>query len=280
MAWQYLGEALYPPGHPYRHTAIGSHEDLTAATLDDVRAFFQQYYVPANAVLAVVGDFDEKSIKAQIERYFGPVPGGERSAAPSVKTPEPRAIHWQEEDDVPLPRVYLAWHTPALFADGDAELDLLSSVLTDGKVSRLYRPLVYDGKIAKDVTAFQVSQKLSSFYVIQATAAPGQSVDALYEGLRAATASALRTEPAPEELARAVSGYKKSFYRRIEDVQSRASTLTSYFLHTGRADYIQQDMQRYTQATARGVHAAARRYLDLERAVRIDILPRRSKETK
>src|SRR5688572_24410040 len=179
MADIYLGEMLYPPGHPYRHTPIGSHEDLTAATLDDVKAFFETYYVPANAALALVGDFDKVAAKQLIQRYFGAIPAGRRAERPVAAPPPVTPVHWQKTDDVPLPRIYLAWNTPALFAPGDAELDLLSSVLSSGKTSRLYYPLVYDKKIAKEVEAYQVSQQLSSYYVVEATAAPGQSVDAL-----------------------------------------------------------------------------------------------------
>jgi zinc protease len=273
MAQVYLGEMLYPPGHPYRHTPIGSHEDLSAATLDDVKAFFQQYYVPANAGLAVVGDFQSSEAKQLIQSYFGPIPAGVRAARPAAEMPAPRAVHWQKTDDVPLPRIYLAWHTPALFAPGDAELDLWSNVLADGKNSRLYFPLVYTGRVAKDVNAAQASQQLSSYYIIQATAAPGQSVDALYASLVAALSKALETPPTAAELERAVSAYKKGFYGRIEAVQSRASTLTSYFQHTGRGDYLAQDLARYVDATPETVHAAARRYLNVDEAVRLDILP-------
>jgi zinc protease len=273
MAQVYLGEMLYPPGHPYRHTPIGSHEDLTAATLDDVKAFFQQYYVPANAGLAVVGDFQSSEAKRLIQSYFGSIPAGVRAPHPTAEVPAPRAVHWQKTDDVPLPRIYLAWHTPALFASGDAELDLWSNVLTDGKNSRLYYPLVYDAKVAKDVDASQASQQLSSYYIIQATAAPGQSVDALYSSLVSALSKALETPPTSAELERAVSSYKKGFYGRIEAVQSRASTLAGYFQHTGRGDYLAQDLARYVDATPEAVHAAARRYLNLNEVVRLDILP-------
>jgi zinc protease len=273
MAQEYLGEMLYPPGHPYRHTPIGSHADLTAATLDDVKAFFQTYYVPANAALALVGDFESADAKQLIQRYFGAIPAGSRAPRPVAAMPAPAALHWQKTDDVPLPRIYLAWHTPALFAAGDAELDLLSSVLSAGKTSRLFHPLVYDKKIAKEVEAYQVSQQLSSCYVVEATAAPGQSVDALYTELMKALAKALETPPGAGELERAVSAYKKQFYGRIEAVQSRASTLGAYFQHTGRADYLGQDLARYVDATPERVHAAARQYLRLDQLVRLDILP-------
>lgn len=273
MAQWYLSELLYPPGHPYRHTPIGSHADLSAATLDDVKAFFQQYYVPANAALTVVGDFQSAGIKPLIERFFGSIPGGQRAERPVAPVPPPHAEHWQKSDDVPLPRIFLAWHTPALFAPGDAELDLWSSVLSAGKTSRLYFPLVYDRKIAKDVDAYQVSQQLSSYYVIEATAAPGQSVDALYAELSKAVSKALETPPTASELERAISAYKKQFYGRIEAVQSRASTISGYFQATGRGDYLAEDLARYTSASAERVHSTARQYLDLSQAVRLDILP-------
>jgi zinc protease len=273
MSQVYLGEMLYPPGHPYRHTPIGSHEDLTAATLDDVKEFFETYYVPANAALALVGDFESAEIKRLVQQYFGPIPGGTRAPRPVVAVPSPSPVHWQKTDDVPLPRIYLVWHTPALFAAGDAELDLLSSVLATGKTSRLYYPLVYDKKVAKEVEAYQVSQQLSSFYVVEATAAPGQSVDALYAELTKALTKSLETPPTSAELERAVSAYKKQFYGRIEAVQSRASTLASYFQHTGRADYLGQDLARYVEATPERVHAAAQQYLHLDQAARLDIVP-------
>jgi len=273
MASWYLGEALYPPGHPYRHAPIGSHEDLSQATLADVKGFFSQYYVPSNAALALVGDFQSADIKPLIESYFGSIPAGERAPRPVAEVPAASAVHWRKEDDVPLPRIYLAWHTPALLAPGDAELDLLSSVLTGGKSSRLYQPLVYDKKVAKDVSAYQVSQLLSSYYVVEATAAPGQGVDTLYAELMSALVKAVDTAPTDAELSRAVSAYKKSFYGRVEGGASRASTLAGYYLQTGQADYLAQDLARYVGATPASVYGAAKRYLSLGQFVRLDIVP-------
>src|SRR5262245_9515068 len=269
----YLSDTLYPPDHPYHHTPIGSHADLTAANLDDVKQFFRQYYVPANAALTLVGDFQSTDAKQLIDYYFGSIPGGSRAQRPNPTMPAPRAVHLQKTDEVPLPRIWLAWHSPALFAPGDAELDLLSNVFAAGKSSRLYFPLVYDKKVAKDVAAYQESQALSSVYVVEATAAPGQSVDALYAALVEALKKALSAPPTAAELDRAISAYKKSFYGRIEGVQSRASTLSTYFLHTGRGDYLQQDLARYVEATPDKVFQAAKRVIDLDRAVRLDIIP-------
>jgi zinc protease len=273
MAWWYLNEELYPPEHPYHHSTIGSHADLTAATLDDVKQFFQQYYVPANAAVTLVGDFQSAEAKQLIEYYFGSIPAGQRAPRPNPAVPAPHSEHWTKSDEVPLPRIYLTWHSPALFAPGDAELDLFSNVLATGKSSRLYYPLVYDQKIAKEVNAYQMSQALSSVYVVEATAAPGQSVDALYKALMAALTKALAGPPTDAELSRAVSAYKKGFYGRVEGVGSRAATIGNYFLHTGHGDYLKQDLQRYVQATPASVLQTAKQFIDLEHIVRLDIIP-------
>ncbi|MEO8182473.1 MAG: pitrilysin family protein [Deltaproteobacteria bacterium] len=273
MANWYLSELLYPPEHPYHHTPIGSHADLTAADLGDVKQFFQQYYVPANAALTLVGDFQSTDAKQLIEYYFSAIPAGTRAPRPSPAQPAPHAVHLQKTDEVPLPRIWLAWHSPPLFASGDAELDLFSAVLSMGKSSRLFFPLVYDKKIAKEVNAYQDSQALSSVYVVEATAAPGQSVDALYAALVDALKKAMSAPPTDAELGRAISAYKKSFYGRVERVQSRASTISNYFLHTGKGDYLQQDLARYVEATPDKVFQAAKRVINLDQAVRLDIVP-------
>ena len=273
MAFLYLSETLFPKGHPYHHTPIGSHEDLEAADLQDVKQFFLQYYVPANAALTLVGDFQSTDAKQLIEHYFGAIPAGTRSPRPNPTAPVPRAVHVQKTDDVPLPRIYLAWHSPSLFASGDAELDLFAGVLAQGKSSRLYLPLVYDKKIAKEVNVMQVSMALSSIFIVDATAAPGQSIEALHTELTRALTKALATPPSAAELGRAVSAYKKGFYERIEGVQSRASTIATYFLHTGKGDYLQQDLARYLEATPEKVLQTAKQVIQLDKAVRLDIVP-------
>jgi zinc protease len=276
MAFWHLAEMLYPVGHPYRHEPIGSHEDLSAAHLDDVRAFFKKHYVPANAVLAVSGDFTTETLKPLIERYFGGIPGGTRTLAPAATRPTLRGIqHRVIEDNITLPRIYLAWHTPAIFEPGDAELDLFSSISSNGKTSRLHKALVYDQRVAKDVSAFQISQKLDSLYVVQVTAAPGETIESLYAALGPALKKAVLEPPSEDELERAKNEYKKSFYQRIESVSSRASNLASYYLYAGRADYFDDDLARYVKASAADVNAAAKKWLDLENFVRLDFVPRK-----
>jgi zinc protease len=229
--------------------------------------------VPANAALTLVGDFQSADAKQQIEHYFGPIAPGQRAPRPNPEPPVQRATHVTKTDDVPLPRIYLAWHSPALYAPGDAELDLFSSILTKGKSSRLYLPLVYDKKIATEVTAAQQSGALSSIFTVDATAAPGQSLDALYAEVTRALTKALATPPTAVELERAVTTYKKSFYNELDDLQSRAASISSYFLHTGKGDYLQQDLARYLEATPAKVLQTARQVIQIDKAVRLDIVP-------
>jgi zinc protease len=275
--WRLVSENLYPVGHPYQHTTIGSHEDLTAASMDDVKAFFEQYYSPSNAILTLVGDFDPAVVRPKIEQYFGGAPKGARVPAPQPAAPKlDRAIHIVEKDQVNLARIHLAWHTPAVFADGDAALDVWASVLTDGKSSRLYQPLVYEQKVAKDVAAMQVSNHLTSVFMVQATVAPGRTVEELSTALLAALRASLEQPPTDDELARTLSGWRKSFYGRVEGVLSRAQLLSGYEHFVGRPDFLRADLERYTALTSGAVHSAARRWLpaaEPTQFLRVDIVP-------
>ncbi|OQX69689.1 MAG: hypothetical protein B6A08_03535 [Sorangiineae bacterium NIC37A_2] len=278
MAFWHMGEALYPPGHPYRHSPIGSHEDLTNASLDDVHAFFRKYYVPANAVLVVAGGFEEAEMRGLIEKYFGDIPGGSRAPRPVIpKSAEPSArpnrVHWVIEDQVQLPRVYLAFDSPALFETHDAELDLLSNILADGKSSRLYQSLVYTQKLAKDIDAYQISRDLAGVFVIQATLAPGVTLETFGPALERELMRALETEPSETELVRAKNAFKKDFYHRIESVGDRASLLGAYATKLGRADGLAYDYERYVNATAQSVLSAGKKFLSMDRSVRLDFVP-------
>ena len=278
MVWKFFSHNLFPQGHPYQHTVIGSHADLTAASLDDVKAFFKQYYAASNAVLTIVGDYDREQARRMVQRYYGHLPKGERAPKPTADFP----VLAKDEllsttDNVKLPRIYLAWHTPGLYAAGDASMDVYASVLTDGKTSRLYKPLVYDQKVAKDVAAYQVSMAMSGFFVVQATAAPGKTIEEVAAALDAALAEARKTPPTEDEMTRVLNGWRKSFFGRVESVMSRARMLSNYYHLTGSADYLAQDLARYTGLTAKAVQDDVDTYLSRHR-LRVDIVPGKKTE--
>jgi zinc protease len=168
-------EALFPPDHPYHWLTIGSAEDIRAMQLEEVQAFFRTYYHPGNASLALAGDIETTRALELADQYFGDLPAGTRLDRVAASASLQREVRLVLEDSVEMPRIYMAWHSPAMFEPGDAEMDLLADLLANGKTSRLYRTLVYDRRIALDVSAFQNSRELGSFFMLVATAAPGAS---------------------------------------------------------------------------------------------------------
>ncbi len=154
---------LFPTGHPYYADVMGSHADIQAAKVEDVRNFFKLYYAPNNASLAIVGDFDPAKAKQLVEKYFGPLKRGApvpkiAAVTPPITAERRAVIH----DQVELPRVYEAWLTSPIFKPGDALADLASDILGGGKSSRLYKKLVYEKQIALDVSVSQNSLILGS----------------------------------------------------------------------------------------------------------------------
>jgi zinc protease len=280
VARQAIVEAIWPPEHPYHRMTIGSHEDLEAATLDDVRSFFTTWYLPNNATLVVSGDLDVEQTRGWIGRYFGPIPAGPQPSPiteAAAALPEPVTV--ELEDNVQLPRLHWVWQSPPLFAPGDAELDILSSILTSGKASRLHRKLVFEDRIAKDVSAAQYSAGLGSTYRITATAAPGHDITEIAAAIESELARLLAEGPTEREVARARNNWRTSFFSRMERVAGKAGMLQSYNHHTGSADYVGADLKRYLDVTAEGVKEWASRVLDPAHRVTVVVSPRAADET-
>jgi predicted Zn-dependent peptidase len=262
MVWQYVAEALFPPSHPYHHLAIGSPEDLDRATLDDVKQFFRTWYVPNNATLVVAGDLEPESTLKLVEKYFGPIPRGvvpEHAKAANVELAGEKRL--EIEAGVELPRVVLAWVTPAFFAKGDGELDLLAKVLTSGKTSRLYKRLVYDDQIAQDVSSFQASGQLASRFQIVATAKPGHTPDELLAAIDQELARVRDAGVEDAELGRARTGFLADKAFGLETEGTRADRINEYAHYTGDPGYMGKDIARYEGVSAADVRDAARTWL-------------------
>jgi zinc protease len=278
MAWIILGESLYPADHPYHWPTIGSMEDLSAASFDDVVEFFRLYYAPNNASLSIGGDIDIPETKRLVEKWFGEIPRG--ASVPPVDAP---VIHMTAEkkltyeDRVQLPRLYMAWHTPAHFAPGDAEMDIVANILTANKSSRLYKRLVYDLQIAQSVNAFQSSSKLSSTFMIIATARAGHTLEELQAVIEEEIASLKISPPSPVEVQRAVNQFEAGFIDRLESVGSfggKVDQLNSYYYHTGNPDYFNEDLARYKAVDPVDVQAAVTTNLKEDARVVLSIVPK------
>jgi zinc protease len=272
-----LPAMLYPANHPYSWSTIGSMEDLTAASFEDVARFFRTYYVPSNASLVIAGDIDIAATRKIVEKWFSDVPAGKPVPPLSVPTPVLDGVKKKTiTDRVQLPRLYLSWHTPALLKPGDAELDILSNLLSGGKNSRLYRRLVYEMQIAQDVNAAQQSQALSSSYLIVATARPGESLDKIQAVIDEELDKLRTTPPEPREMTRALNQIEANFYRGMERVGGfggKANQLNSYFKAAGEPDYFQKDLDRYRAVTAADIKAVVEKYLPKDRRVELSVVP-------
>jgi zinc protease len=269
--------ALYPPEHPYSWMTIGAAEDLDAATLDDVRAFFQTYYRPRNASLALAGDVDAGRAFALASAYFGEIDGG--SEAPRVDVVPARlngGTRLLLEDRVELPRLYLAWHSPALFADGDAELDLVADVLAGGKTSRLYRTLVYEQRIATEIAASQSSRELGSFFQIIATAAPGRSLTEVASAIERELERLATEGPTQAEVDRCLAQAEAHFLHRLQTVGGfggKSDQLNAYNVFLGQPGYFERDLARYVGSRPADLQQAARRWLGPDR-VALSVVPK------
>ena len=274
MASIEIDKMLWPANHPYNWPVIGYMEDLTAATQMDVVEFFKKYYVPANASLVVAGDIDYDKTRAMVEKWFSDVPAGK--AVERVKAP-PASVDMVKRatltDRVSLPRLYLAWITPALYAPGDAVLDVVSQILTGGKNSRLYKRLVYDTQIAQDVSAYQASAALGSSFQIIATARPGHTVAEMQKAIDEELDKLRAAPPEGRELRRALNQIEASFYRRMERVSSKADQLNAYFFAGKPPDWFAQDLARYTSLTAADAQAAIVRWLPSDHRVELIVQP-------
>jgi zinc protease len=274
MFYEAVFEALYPDGHPYSWSTIGSMEDLSAASLEDVESFFRRYYVPNNAVLVVAGDVEAERIREIVERLFAGIPAGAEVEKPDLPVPQiPETRYITMEDRVTLPQINLAWRARPFFSEGDAALDALAQILGNGKNSRLFRRLVYDEQIAQDVMAFNSSQLLSGDFFIRITGREGQDLEVLEEAALEEIGRLAESGPTSEELERVVNGIETAAVSGLELALGKADQLNLYYYYTGDPDYTPEDLARYRSLTPAAVQAAAREFLVDENRIVLSIVP-------
>ncbi|HEX8939642.1 MAG TPA: pitrilysin family protein [Candidatus Limnocylindrales bacterium] len=256
-----LSEHLFPPEHPYHHTTIGSMEDLDAASLEDVRAFFRTWYAPDNAVLAIVGDFEPSRARAWVERYFGPIPA--RGSFPELGDLSlPLGLGGERRevvpDKVPLPRLYFGFRAPVL---GDPRLDALdvgAQILSGGKGSRLHRRLVREERLAQDVSVFALGfVGGASIFAGQATARPGVEVDRLEAAFEEELERIGREPVSDDELERARALIETFELEALQRVEERADRLAMYATLLDDPGMINRQLGRYLAVTPERIQAAA-----------------------
>jgi zinc protease len=272
-----LSAALFPPEHPYHWLTIGAADDIRAMEFEDVRAFFRMYYHPANASLVLAGDIERERAFDMAEAYFGDLATGTpppRVEASATLAREQRIVR---EDRIELPRLYIGWLTPAMFAPDDAELDLVADMVANGKSSRLYRTLVYEQRLAVDVSASQSSREIGSFFLLVATAAPGRSLADVAAAIDAELQRFAEQGPTGVEMERAEAQAESHFVYRLQTVGGfggKSDQLNAYNVMLGDPGSFAADLERYRRATRESVRAAAQVHLPFDRRVLLSIVPR------
>jgi zinc protease len=277
LAEEKLYQLLFPRDHPYYAVVIGSHADIEAARIADVRDFHQQFYTPNNASIAIAGDFDPKQLKALLAKYFGPIPQGPAVAPVNVITPaitaQRRAI---VTDTVQLPQLRIAWLSPAAFAPGADDIDIDAHILGGAKVSRLDDVLVYKTQVAQSVTCDSDSLKLTSITECDITAKPGIKLEGL-EATLWSELGRLQTEgptQAEVDAAKAVSLTRTiTGLERLGGFGGVADTLDRYNQYTGDPGYLAKDIVARQAVTVSSAKAAAAKYLTRDSAAVVYCVP-------
>jgi zinc protease len=264
---------LYPPGHPYSWPVIGSMTDLSAASLEDVKDFFRQYYVPNNASLVIAGDVRTAEVIRLAGNYFGGIPRGPdtgRSVAPPVALA--RDTSGIMEDHVQLARLYYVWPTVKEFTPDDPALELLAYLLAGEKNSRLTHALVYDKQIASNVFSYQDGKRVAGDFWVVATARPEQALPDLQRIIEAELKRFAAEGPTARELEQAKNATEANSLRRLERVNAKANSLNSYYVRLGKPDMFEELLQRYRAVTAADLQRVARQYLRAPRVV-LSVVP-------
>jgi predicted Zn-dependent peptidase len=260
--WERLPALAYPPEHPFHHSLIGSMEDLTAASLEDVEHFFATYYTPDNAVLSIAGDFDPSEARELVRRYFGPIPrGGRKPPLPAMSLPERfgRWVRATVPDDVMVPRLFLAFRSPVFGTEEYYSASVASAILGVGKSSRLQRVLVREREVASEATAFTFDlSKGSDLLVLDVTGRPEVSGDTL-EGAAADLVDELRVKGVSrDEVERAVALVETAFVTSMQSAGERADKLSMFATYFGDPSLINEQVDRYRAVTADQVTEFAR----------------------
>jgi zinc protease len=269
-------KSTYPDGHPYSHTVIGSMADLNAASLDDVKEWFQTYYGPSNATMVIAGDIDAKSALERVKKYFGDIPSGPPVARQKLWVEKRTGTQRQfAYDRVAQARLYKVWNIPQWGSPDGDYLNLAASILTSGKSSRLYKRLVYDDQIATNVIAYTDLREIGGQFDIEATAKPGDDVSKVEKAVDEELAKFLKGGPTEQELQRAKTQYIARFTRGIERIGGfggKSDILAQNETFTGSADHYKTTLKRIESATTKDILNTVKAWLS-EGDYNLDIEP-------
>jgi len=256
-------EVMYPEGHPYRWDVIGSMADLSAASIDDVKSFFRTYYVPNNTVMAISGDFNEAQTKAWVEKYFGKIKAGKAIVRPNVPEPQLSGIVRKSYEDpfANASRLSLTWASIPQFAPDEAPLDVLASILSNGRGSRLQSNLLYKNELVSNVGAGNSTSEIAGLFQITATARPGKTLDEIESAINTELERIKKDGPTADEVNRSITQREAQAIYGLQTVFGKGSALANYAGYLGQPNYFQANLDRYRKVTADDVKRVANKYL-------------------
>jgi zinc protease len=275
--WDERMQALvFPASHPYHHPVIGSMEDIAGATLEDVAEFFRTFYIPNNAVLTLAGDIDPKGALELVDRYFGEIPAGAPiPPIPGTLDLSPvigETVRSEVVAEVPLTRIYLAGRIPPVDAPDFHAAEMAATVLGGGKASRLYRSLVREKRIAKDVLSYIFPlQTGGSLFLLWATGYPGAKPQELEEALLNEVEGL--DSVTQQELDRAVALTETSLLREIQHVGARADLLSMFNQLFDDPARLNGEAQRVRAVTRDQVRDFAGKYLGPDNRALLTYIP-------
>jgi zinc protease len=274
-----LLDTMFPAGHPYHGAVIGSMQDLSAATLDDVKDFFRSYYTPSNATLCLAGDFDPALAKALVEKYFGTLHGRQPTRLARQATPPiAQSVRLVVDEPVELARVAYGWIAPPAYGPDDVPLDLATTILAGGRSTRLYRKLVVEDKLASEVEASSDPNALATMLDVSATAASGKAPEEIEKALDAVIDGLKTTPPTEEELARAK---RRTFLQIASDLEQlnghggesgRAGLLQRFDHYLGDPGYLPKWLAAIDAVTAADISRVVQKYMS--RDARVTVITR------
>ncbi|MDI6049469.1 pitrilysin family protein [Flavobacterium sp. XS2P24] len=271
-----ISKSLYPATHPYSWDVIGSLEDLQNATLEDVKSFYNRWYVPNNVTLTIAGDFDVKQTKAWVEKYFGEIKRGEaipKMEKQSVTLTETKKLYY-EDNFAKLPQLTLTWPSVYEYHPDSYALEVLASYLSKGKKAPLYKTLVEDKKLTDATDVFQYNSEIAGQYMLSVTAFEKTNLNEVMNGVNEAFKNFEAEGISQQDLNRIKAGQETAFYTNLSSVLGKGFQLAQYEIFAGTPDYINQDVKNILAVTTEDVMRVYQKYIKGKHFVATSFVPK------
>ena len=280
--WEKLPALVFPPSHPFHHSLIGSMEDLTAASLEDVEQFFRTFYTPDNAVLSIAGDFDPVTANAFVQKHFAGIPRGKgKPPLENLDLPDRfgETLRSVVEDDVSLPRLYMAFRSPVFGSEGYYAASVTGAILGMRQGSRLYRSLVRERQIAADASAFTFDlAKGTDLLIVDVTARPETSAEKLEEEVEREIDNLVAGGASDEEVERAIALIQTDMVTAMQSASERADRISMFATLLGDPALVNEQAARYNEVTTERVNAFVRERLGSDNRAKLIYVPRTQAE--